>query len=231
MKTSYFSVKGERKENEDYILSKQINKDVYINLIADGMGGYENGKLAAETVANSIFEFLSENIDDLDKYELINRSISRANNAIKELYDKNNKALGSTIGGCLTNGNHAFIFWVGDVKIIHVRNNKIIFESEDHSLINGLKKSGNISNDVNLDSIRHIVLKSIKGEATKYKPDIKEIQVKLNDKIVVCSDGILDKTKLEDIAAMNFEVEKTLEDLKSRYSNNSDNSSLIVLEF
>ena len=139
--------------------------------------------------------------------------------------------LGSTIGGCLINDNKATIFWVGDVKIIHVRNNQIKFESEDHSLINHLKRKGNISGNLNLDSIRNVVTKSIKGEVNKFNPDIVEIKPAPSDKILICSDGILEIKKLTDIAKMNLSTEVELENLKNKCKNNSDNSSLIILQF
>lgn len=231
MKVNYFSEKGNRKENEDYILSKPINNNISVHLVADGMGGYENGRLAAETVTNVIFEWLSSNdsFDDINK--LINESIVKANNAIKNLSVKSGKTLGCTIGGCLIIENQASIFWVGDVKIIQIRDNKILFESEDHSLINQLKKSGNIGNNINLDSIRHIVTKSIKGDKTNFYPDIEDIKIVPNDKLVICSDGILDITKLQDFATMDFKSENLFDDLKAKCEASTDNSSLLAIEF
>ncbi|NQU33708.1 MAG: protein serine/threonine phosphatase 2C family protein [Bacteroidetes bacterium] len=230
MEVNYFSVKGSRKENEDYILSKHIANDISVHLIADGMGGYENGRLAAETVSNRIFEYLNSNIDYEDKNALINESIVKANNAIRDLTIKSGKTIGSTIGGCLIIENQASIFWVGDVKIIHVRNNEIQFESEDHSLINQLKKNRNIDNGLDLGSIRHVVTRSIKGEGNKFSPDVVDIDVAPSDKIIICSDGILEISRIADIAKMNFNSETGLADFKNKYEDNLDNSSLIVVE-
>ena len=47
--------------------------------------------------------------------------------------------------------NKTTIFWIGDVKIIHLRNNQIKFETEDYSINNHLKRKGNISGSLNLD--------------------------------------------------------------------------------
>ena len=231
MKVNYFSVKGRRKENEDYILSKAIGKDLSLHLIADGMGGYDYGRLAAETVANKIFGYVENNQDFKDVSELINASIVKANSAIKDIFLKHGKSLGSTIGGCLINDNKATIFWVGDVKIIHVRENTIQFESEDHSLINQLKKNSNVDSGLNLGSIRHVVTRSIKGEEDKFNPDIEEIELQASDRIIICSDGILEICSLTEISKINFHSEKELESFKNKYENNSDNSSLVVLAF
>lgn len=230
MEVNYFSVKGRRKENEDFILSKKIDQKLSLHLIADGMGGYENGKLAAETVSNKIFDYLKNNKNEDNRIEQIRESVVEANSAIKSIADESGKSLGSTLGGCFINQTKATIFWVGDVKIIHVRENKIQFESEDHSLINQLKKSGNIDSGLDLGSIRHVVTRSIKGEEDKFKPDIEEIELQASDRIIICSDGILEISSLTDLSKINFSSETEFEDFKNKYENNSDNSSLIVLE-
>lgn len=231
MTTNYFSVKGKQKENEDFVLSKPLEGNVSIHLIADGMGGFDYGRLAAETVANTIFRFLQTIKDFNNTNQLVSQSIIKANAALKNLSSARHITLGCTIGGCLINQNKATIFWIGDVKIIHVRNNQIQFESEDHSLINHLKRNGNISSSRDLDSIRHVVTKSIKGEANNFKPDFAEIEMVPSDKIFICSDGILESNKLTDIAKMNLSTISELEDFKNKNKNNSDNSSLMVLEF
>lgn len=231
MKVNYFSVRGRRKENEDFILSKKIDEKLSLHLIADGMGGYENGRLAAETVANTIFDCLlkCENCNNPDDF--VAESITAANTAIKNISTEKGISLGSTIGGCLINKSKATIFWVGDVKIIHVRDNKIQFESEDHSLINQLKKNGNIDNGLDLSSIRHVVTKSIKGDEKKFNPDIVEIEIQPSDKIIICSDGILEISNLTDIAKFKLSSNQELEILTNKYKNCSDNSSLIEVKF
>lgn len=231
MKVNYFSVKGKRKENEDYVLSKLIGKNSSIHLIADGMGGYEDGSLAAETVAKSIFDNLQSSINSDNKIELINESIVKANNIIQRISLERARKLGCTIGGCLLYDKKATLFWVGDVKIIHVRGGEIHFESEDHSLINQLKKNGNIDNSIDFGSIRHIVTRSINGDESNFSPEILEFEMAPDDKIIICSDGILEIVRLLEIAKTNFNSKVELDFFKSKYENSSDNSSLIAIEF
>lgn len=231
MIANHFSIKGKRKENEDFVLSKPLEGNMSVHIIADGMGGFDYGRLAAETVANTILEYLQTTKYFSNTNEIIYQSVIKANTTIKDLSSARSITLGCTIGGCLINQNKATIFWVGDVKIIHVRNNQIKFESEDHSLVKHLKRNGHIKSSTDLDSIRHVVTKSIKGEANKFKPDFAEIELASSDKILICSDGILENNKLTDIAKMNLSTISVLEDFKNKNNKNSDNSSLMVLEF
>lgn len=229
MEVNYFSVKGRRKENEDFILSKKIDEKLSLHLIADGMGGYENGKLAAETVANTIFDYLKNNKNEDNRIEEIRESVVEANSAIKAITDESGKSLGSTLGGCFINQTKATIFWVGDVKIIHVRENTIRFESEDHSLINQLKKNRNVDSGLDLGSVRHVVTRSIKGEEDKFKPDIEEIELQASDRIIICSDGILECSRLSDIAGITT-TGCEWEGIKRKFEDCSDNSSMIIIE-
>ena len=51
MKSIVFSHKGKREVNQDFVLVQNINPETYLHLIADGMGGYEHGEIAAKLVA------------------------------------------------------------------------------------------------------------------------------------------------------------------------------------
>jgi protein phosphatase len=54
MKSKVISHIGKRKTNQDLTLAKKINMDSYLYLIADGMGGYDNGDIAASMVIDSL---------------------------------------------------------------------------------------------------------------------------------------------------------------------------------
>ena len=194
------------------------------------MGGYDNGRLAAETVASIILEIIKNNTPFSNAEEVIYTSIDNANNALHKIFLYNKKSLGSTLGACLIVGNEAYLFWIGDVKIIHIRESNILFESEDHSLINQLKKSGSLKDDVNLNSIRHVVTRSVKGEATNFNPEIHRAQVHKNDRIIICSDSVLDITRVEDLALLNFDSNESIEQEKKKYINSSDNSNLVSVK-
>ena len=133
MRVEYFTEQGRRKVNEDYILSKNNDKNISLHIVADGMGGYSKGDIASETVANCLFELLLKDCKSSDYNTLIDEAINKANIRISELNIKQNTKMGTTIAGILIDKSSAYMFWVGDVKILHIRNEKTIFESTDHS--------------------------------------------------------------------------------------------------
>jgi protein phosphatase len=229
MKIQYFTVKGKRKENEDYILSKEIDNCSSIHLIADGMGGYEYGRLVAETVSKFIASFISDNINIECKIKLIKEAIERANKEVVKLLSIYNTKMGTTIGGVLKYKAETYAFWVGDVKIVQVRENEIVFESRDHSLINQLKSKGVISSEIQLGNIRHIVTKSIQGGDENFEPDIELLKINTGDKITICSDGILDRINIQTLAKISIDNDSDLDKVKQLHENNRDNSSMIMI--
>ena len=140
MKSITLTYKGKRKVNQDVVLIKNIGHDTYLYLVADGMGGYDNGEIAASIVVENIETFLS-NCHPIDEFS-IDKAINKANLALRQFQEKNISKLGSTIGGAIMSGKSAaIIFWVGDVKILHYSKGKLNFESKSHNLINELSNN------------------------------------------------------------------------------------------
>lgn len=228
MKIELFSEKGKRDNNQDYMLSKIFDDSRSLHIIADGMGGYENGRLAAEIVANTICDYLSQTTCvDTDKSIL--EAVEIANNKIKEYALKEDTKMGTTIGGAYFAENTLKVFWVGDVKIIHISKNEIEFESRDHSLINQLKDKKMNTSAIGLANIKHIVTRSIQGADNKYQPQIKSLNFASNDRIIICSDGFLEALGTNEIKNIGIIPELTLKKLKERCKSYPDNSSLIVI--
>ena len=58
MKVYSYTGKGNRETNEDYIKSESLSNNVSLHIIADGMGGYQYGEVAAQVATETIFQFI-----------------------------------------------------------------------------------------------------------------------------------------------------------------------------
>jgi protein phosphatase len=186
------SEKGRRSINEDYVIYETFNKQTHLVLIADGMGGYVAGDVAAKTISISILEYLRSNLNTaLDPITLIRESCLKANQVINEIREVKGNKMGATIAGILFIKSSAICFWLGDVRIIHFRNNQIQFQSKDHSLVNELKEQKKIIDTESYKRINHIVTKAIQGNHENPEPDIHIIKaVSSKDNYIICSDGV-----------------------------------------
>lgn len=192
MEIVQISEKGRRSTNEDYVIYETFSKQTHLVLIADGMGGYEAGDVAAKTVSHSILEYLKSNLNTAsDSITIIRESCLKANQVINEIREVNGNKMGATIAGILFIKNSAFCFWIGDVRIIHFRNNQIQFQSKDHSLVNELKEQKKIIDTESYKRINHIVTKAIQGNRENPEPDINIVKaISSKDKYIICSDGV-----------------------------------------
>lgn len=231
MKSILLSHIGKRKINQDVILAKKLNPDTYVYLIADGMGGYDNGEIAASISIESIFSFLSD--VDIIAEENIQKAINKANLAIRQFQEQHQSKLGATIGGVIISENVAKCFWVGDVKIMQFRKNKIIYESKSHNLINDVIESGSLSDGKNFSKYAHVLTRSIHGNIEKSKLSYKELDLLVEDILIVCSDGVhnlIDSDSLEYMVSEKSDFDNTIEKINQRLIvEASDNASLIAI--
>ncbi|QGW26711.1 PP2C family protein-serine/threonine phosphatase [Phnomibacter ginsenosidimutans] len=134
---------------------------------------------------------------------------------------------GATLGGVYIEGNKAICFWVGDVKILHFRNNELVFESKPHSLTTELQERGIVMDAGAIASHRHIVTRSIQGDDSNPIADFYETsQLSHDDSFLLCSDGF----PLQQIYSASF-MENMLISIQTHgiTANASDDSSVAFI--
>jgi protein phosphatase len=206
MKAITVSHKGSREVNQDLILEYSAIDGSYLFAVIDGMGGYENGEIAAKIIGENIKTYLST-VGTIDAFH-IQKAINKSNLVIRQQKPALSVGMGATVGGVIIKNISATYFWVGDVKILHFRNKELLFESIPHSLVNNLVENGSITEQSQLSKYRHIVTRSIQG-------DIKSSQAEINynsfygnsDLLMVCSDGVHDRFETLQIENLLKQVE------------------------
>lgn len=234
MKSIIFTHKGKRKINQDYVLVRNLNPETFLFIVADGMGGYEQGEIAARLVSENIFTYLSS-VPDINSNH-VQKAINKANLALRQFKEKAGIKLGTTVGGAIVTSNEALCFWVGDVKIFHFKNNVLQKESHSHTLMNEVIDKGSIINSEQINKYKHVVTRSVQGEVDRSQIDFFKVGLVVDqDVFLICSDGvsdifsgiqiqqILDTTKSH-IEAMNSLEESLLREAK-------DNFSMILINF
>jgi serine/threonine protein phosphatase PrpC len=221
-----YSGKGNRETNEDYIRSVQFENNASLHVVADGMGGYLYGEIAAQVATDVIVEYISEMYSDGNITSTIQQAIEFANEEIvlkrKALHAK----LGTTIAGVFIRESVAYAFWLGDVQIQHFRDNKQLFISENHSLINEMKNNGVVSGK-DIERYKNIVTKSLSGTPLEESIPIVEIQLQQGDIICISSDGLYNSVNPANlISKSDIETESIL---KLNEESNEDNFSIIKL--
>jgi protein phosphatase len=226
-----FSNKGKRINNQDYLFSKSIKTDCTLHLVVDGMGGYDHGDLASKLIAQNIHTYLST-VNFIDKKEIQN-AVNKANLIIKQKSDDLGCKMGATLGGTIIFKKTAFLFWVGDVKILHIRNEELLFESHSHTLINQLIENGSIISKI--ERYKHIVTRSVSGSIKNSIIDSHTVNSLLpNDIFIIYSDGVsdvLNSYQINMILNSTDTIQDGINQVESLcYIESKDNFSMLIIK-
>jgi protein phosphatase len=229
-----------RENNED---SGFIGKNII--LVADGMGGHAAGELASSTavaVAARFDNLFSNNKETADSISNIPKQITlEIKSAISK--DQNRSGMGTTLSACLIQNGNLKIVHVGDSRIYLIRKQQISLLTKDQTYVQSLIDNNEITlEESRTHPQRSLLLQAIDG-ISEVVPEVKEISLELGDRIILCSDGLSNVVRDEDIliAVKSFDnvgavsslIEKTLEhgapdnvtvvvaDVVSETSNNS----------
>ncbi len=227
MQVFKYTAKGIREINEDFLISDFYSPSVSLHLSADGMGGYSFGEVASSLTCKAISDYLSKNLLLDDIPACIKQSVNIANSIIYQKKIELGSKLGTTLAGALITGNTAYLFWLGDVRIYHFRQRKVIFQSEDHSLINDMRKQGTVS-PLDINRYKNIVTRSITGTSLPDELPVIESNLKPADTLILCSDGLWQNWDITSIFDLSADELNTL--LFEKESSNDDNYSLIKID-
>jgi serine/threonine protein phosphatase PrpC len=176
-----------RNVNEDSFL---VGANHGVWLVADGMGGHKNGKLASSVVVDAA-KTLGRAASAPDLLARFNDRIYRANAELFRLSGgKEDAVIGSTIAALLVFGGHFACVWSGDSRIYLVRGRTIAQLSRDHTEVQELIDKGVIEpSEARTWPRRNVITKAI---GVFDEPDLEAIQgdLELGDTFILCSDGL-----------------------------------------
>ena len=231
---------GNRQENQDRV--KVVEAGATTLLIAiDGMGGHADGARAAELAVETIEQFfLAETHPIFDPQGFLHLAIGRAHAAVAELgADISIEARPrATCALCLVQDASAYWAHVGDSRIYHLRNRKIIEHSRDHSHVEVLLHDGMITpEELATHPMRNYVECCLGGDFELPRMSVTGKKTMRNgDVMLVCSDGFWGPLKADQLAELSAadgslqEKLKALGSLATRTAApHSDNTSAAAL--
>lgn len=190
MRVFEYTNKGGRALNQDYMTYAEVSEGTSVHVVADGMGGYEGGEVAARLVGDSILEFVRENFSKERPDILLSQAFALANcRLMQEREARDIAQMGSVVVAAMVVGNAVHIAWLGDSRAYLLREGAIEYVTEDHSLINELKAAGTFK-ESDRELYESCVTKSIMGDLPDSEPGYKALEVKAGDVLVLCSDGL-----------------------------------------
>lgn len=206
MNVKYFSFTNEglqRKVNEDSIYAFEKDKCA-VFIVADGMGGYENGKTASDTIVKYVAKYIEldmEKIVDAKKqfdkvydsntfYEDLKNCLLNANKDIFENFTAKGHNSGSTLIMMALYEDNYTIFSAGDSHIYQIIDNDLVALTVDDVWENDKEKI----KDLTIDQVKN---NPNYGRLTNAFGTIENVRINTTNgiltkgmKFFMCSDGI-----------------------------------------
>ena len=191
-----------RRRNEDRW--GQVPEHAFF-VLSDGMGGHLGGDIAAEQSVTQLMDFVRE---EFPPSQTPARAMARIRNAIDQAnevvyehsrLDRSLRGMGATLC-CLYLCQDQMVYGhVGDSRIYRLRKGRLKRLTRDHSLVTQLLESGQISQEEAESFIyKHIVTRAI-GTRVRVEPDLAYESVEDNDLYFMCSDGLTDLVRDDQI--------------------------------
>lgn len=230
---------GNRKTNQDRMGIVETEHAVLL-VVADGLGGYQGGELAAETVVNcAIRHFNSAEKPIRNPGVLINEMIMRAHREVLALAEKNGLKAKSTCVICLVIDGFAYWGHLGDSRLYVIRNNSIYKQTVDHSRVEELFKAGKITEkEKRTHPDKNLITRCVGSDSKRPKATISTgLPLQTDDVILLSSDGfwspLSEKDIVKGVKKQNFTeaIENLISDAEEASYPKSDNISVVGLRW
>ena len=211
-------------------------------VVCDGVGGQDKGEVASRTVADAIGQYM-ENVDltkSFTPYDF-SKVLEYIYSCLYKKMRNDTREMATTMTFVCFNADGVFCAHMGDSRIYQVRPGVgIMYQSEDHSLVNALVHSGNLTPE---EAINHpksnVITRCISYvEKGMDKPSATTIQindVEAGDYFFLCSDGVqhcIDDTELFSILSSDKTDKEKIHIIaeKCKYSSDNNTAYLIGVE-
>ncbi len=195
-----------REMNQDRYFVSDEKDEVKLFILADGMGGYTGGEIASTLAVENVKKYITNNFKNIKKEKqeilhLINSAIEYANMIVYEKAQENEELhdMGTTLDVSIIYNNNVFIGHVGDSRVYRIRKNIIRKLTNDHSYVEKLVKEGTITKEEAYYHPKKNMLVKALGCHSLVEPDILYKGFLKDDILLMCSDGLTNMVKDEEI--------------------------------
>ncbi|MET3698032.1 protein phosphatase [Bacillus oleivorans] len=229
-----------RPHNEDNGGVFAAGNNLLLAVVADGMGGHRAGDVASKMAVQRLRELWEESVIDshpeeaekwlIDAIQTVNRHLYKHANQNEEC-----QGMGTTMVAAVCNDSFATVANIGDSRCYIFNELGFSQFTEDHSLVNELVRTGQISKqDAEHHPRRNVIFRSL-GTEEKVVVDVKTITFEQGDYLLLCSDGLSDKVSdlnLKQALESHEMLEEQAEQLITLANENGgeDNITIIIVK-
>ena len=232
-----------RDHNEDYLghvspaSPAQGRTHGWLFVLADGVGGHEQGEVASRVAVESMIVGFSKAKDGEAHAALLPRLVQHANASVFEAALAGGRAaagMATTMVACALRYDRVTVAHVGDSRCYLIRNGQAVQITRDHTVANEQIRLGVVTaQEAQEGSTRHILSRSL-GTELIANVETNDHQVYAGDVLLLCSDGLHGPVQASEFGALcghGLDLQAAAEKLVALANNRGwhDNISVLLL--
>lgn len=207
MKVAYQTDIGhQRKQNQDRVNMFTNDDGNQLMVIADGIGGNRSGDIAAEHTVTVLGNRFKENSPQtpLEGIRWFARETQLINNQILTQSKRNIQlqGMGTTMVAAIAFKNALVVANIGDSRGYIFHQNLLTQITIDHSLVNELVKTGDISEDEALKLPQSNIITRAIGISPDAQVEVNRFELNEGDQLLMCSDGLFKTVEKDQLIAV-----------------------------
>ena len=226
-----------RTMNQDYCFSSNtpIGKLPNLYIVCDGMGGHKAGGYASRYTVERIVASAYRSRTD-NPVRILKSAIQKANEilVVESQEYKEKQGMGTTVVAATIIDDKMYVANVGDSRL-YVINETIEQITNDHSYVEEMIRIGKIKREDAMQHEKKNVITRAVGATEKIKIDFFEVELRENDTILLCTDGLSNMVRDQRICEIVLshddveEIGKVLIDEANR-NGGQDNITAVVVK-
>lgn len=240
MEYSYLTDPGKvRDHNEDSVTIVKNESGEILLALADGMGGHKGGEIASSIAITHIGKRFIKTYKvggKEDAIEFLKEIVSEANMLLYKYMEDNpeSEGMGTTLVMALLTKDYLLYGNIGDSSGYAIKSKKLHKITSDHTLVNLLVKSGELTEEQAKNHPKKNVLMRALGANMSVEMDIFDVERDVEG-IFLCSDGLtnmLEDAQIENVLDSNLSIDDKLQKLINKANNRggTDNISVAYLK-
>jgi serine/threonine protein phosphatase PrpC len=229
-----------RQNNEDRADVRQDLNGLILAIVADGMGGHQAGETASHLAVDEIINGLEQVSSQLDEEQCrstITQAMIQANHQVHERSksDPILSGMGTTVVLALASSEWVHVAHVGDSRCYYFSSSGYQCLTTDHSLVNELLKTGQItSSEAEIHPQRNVLLRAL-GTDEEIEVELNYVPWQKGDHLLLCSDGLTDlvpEEQINEVVASTLTTQEKADELiqKALQYGGDDNITVVVIE-
>jgi len=220
----------------------------FLCIVADGMGGHAGGEHASALAIDSIESFVLGTLkwffqlEGKEQSELLQEFQQALGQADARLFEEAHRhpefhGMGTTLTMTYSQDHELFVVHAGDSRCYLHRDKSLYRLTRDHTMVEEMVSRGMIApEEAAHHRFRHVITNSVGGHEPGVRVEVHKVHLEKGDRVLLCSDGLTDMLKDEEIAAIlhtEAGAREVCERLVARANEQGgrDNITVIVSEF